>query len=230
MKGFSADDYHAMLSNLLSNGYTILSYRQYYHRYNQDSTPLCLLRHDIDFNPESALTMIEVERDLQVCASYYFMIEAEAYNLVAPSTMTVISRLINHGFDTGLHYDNYSRYSLSSIDEQIAAFRLLTGDNNVKFVTLHRPLDHSISSHTSVVDYTGFKYFADSYGCWRFGHPLESDAFLRCRNMVINTHPEWWGTPPDVSPLFVLSDLYKNRIDAIRRWMLANCYGLGKEK
>ena len=54
-------------------------------------------------------------------------------------------------------------------------------------------------------------YRADSAGTWRFGHPLESEAFLSGKSLNLCIHPEWWGEKYQ-------SSVYSVREIMIRRW------------
>ena len=68
---FSLAHYKEILETALSNGYSFLSY-------DEDLTPykdkrVCVLRHDIDYTPERAVIFGEIEAELGIQSTYFFL-------------------------------------------------------------------------------------------------------------------------------------------------------------
>jgi len=112
------------------------------------------------------------------------------------------------GHHLGLHFDCASHQDISTDNINYYILRkchLLEQffGHPVEAISFHRPSQpelgrlelyypHSCES----VFLEKFKYFSDSRGNWSQGNPLESEAFLRRKNLHILVHPIWWTVTP----------------------------------
>jgi len=93
-------EYEALLRRATEEGYAIVTLEQWL----DDDRPherVLILRHDVDQCPRSALTMLEVERELGVHATWYFR-----WRTARPRA---IDAVLAAGDDVGLHYETLSR-------------------------------------------------------------------------------------------------------------------------
>ena len=71
----------------------------------------CLVRHDVDRKPKSALDMARLEKDLGIKSTYYFRIKDCSFNPI------IIEEISNLGHEIGYHYeclsDSDGNYSLA---------------------------------------------------------------------------------------------------------------------
>ena len=67
---FTIATYKRLIQAFKDNGYRMVTVRTFIEE--DCSGKVIALRHDVDEQPRNALKMAEVERDLGVCATYYF--------------------------------------------------------------------------------------------------------------------------------------------------------------
>ena len=64
-----------------------------------------ILRHDVDFSPEAACRMAQLEANLDIKATYFILLSPPYYNLLSEKYVDFPRRLIEMGHEIGLHYD-----------------------------------------------------------------------------------------------------------------------------
>ncbi len=159
------------------------------------------LRHDIDFDTGYALNAAEAEKELGIQSTYFFLLRSEFYNVLSPENYDNISRIRDLGHKISIHFDPtiYEDYNEGLLRE-IQYFDAVFGEK-VDLISLHRPNDFFLKSNESIhgVEHTylfkyfkELKYFADSKGQWRYGHPFDSEEFKRRESLQILVHPIWW--------------------------------------
>lgn len=89
-------EYEDLLKLALARGYRVMSLLEWVQQAYPKERVL-LLRHDVDIDVRGAERMFEVERRLQVHASYYFR-----HLTMKPA---LIKRILHEGFEVGLHYE-----------------------------------------------------------------------------------------------------------------------------
>ncbi len=145
------------------------------------------LRHDVDLSLHAAVTMAEVEAELDATATYLLMTESVFYNVASSEGVDTIMRLRDLGHHVGLHAVHPN-------------------------VVLDHRFDHVVSWHNPKPEYMseeipnavnayGARYFSpetyrsDSNQRWRAGCPhaeLEAGSFPWLQILV---HPEIWVYP-----------------------------------
>jgi hypothetical protein len=202
---FTYSEYEAMLTTLLKD-YEFISFsRAKFSREKMERK--VLLRHDIDQSLEKTKRIAEIEAGLGISSTYFLLFRSPFYNMFSADQENYIRAIIGNNHFIGLHFD-YTGYSFNTIS-QLAHQVILEADFiqqyfNVKVdaVSFHRPLDINYLKKLELTLYPHayesifieqYKYFADSRGRWRFGNPLESEAFRQKQNLQILVHPEWWN-------------------------------------
>lgn len=198
---FTRAGYRALLEALLQRGYRVCGYDDVVPQ-NQD----LILRHDIDFWPEPALAMSEIERDLGVRAFYFMLTSSPAYSIESNDTRTVIDRLQQDGHVVALHFDA-ARYPAridaldAAVEEECARLEDVT-KTYVPVVSFHRPSRPLLSHNAPLAGrphayqdrfFKDIGYCSDSRGLWRFGPPLSHEAVGRKTALQLLTHPIWWA-------------------------------------
>ena len=166
----------------------------------------CLWRHDVDMSPQSALAMAKIEHDEGVCATYYFLVRSDFYNVFEPAVVTIIHSIRAMGHEVGLHFDadqcdisSTKALELALIKEK-NAFESLIGVD-IKSFSFHNPSAKTSRfknfSYAGLVNaynselFVRFEYCSDSNGYWRFT-PLEEFLDQSYPNICVLTHPMWW--------------------------------------
>jgi hypothetical protein len=203
--------------------------------------PYAMIRHDIDLSPPLALPLAVVENALSIKTTYCFMVRSSAYNLFSKGSAAVVQKLLDLGHLVGLHFDCDSYPSVRTPAEIAAAVRVEVGmlekwfGLDVSMVSFHKPNQLILGGSQELTDplphaymgkfLRGSAYFSDSYGFWRFGHPLRSNAFKDRKPLSLCCHPVWWGPEP-TSPLLAMREVALQKKEDIRQYMLTNIVGV----
>ena len=131
MRDFTMEKYRELCHALLGANYTPVTV----HRYLTDPTSrrITVLRHDIDYKPENALKMAELEHALGVTSTYYFR---------HPHTFIpeIIEQVLSLGHEVGYHYEvlakakgNYEK-AITLFARELEEFRTLC---DVRTICMH---------------------------------------------------------------------------------------------
>lgn len=200
---FSLRGYRALLTALLEAGYQPATFADPLPA--GDGPPL-ILRHDLDVDPSLAVPLAEIEAELGLAATYLVLLTSPLYNPATATNRATLEALGDLGHEVGLHFDAAPHTTLPARDaalaDELQSLGLLLG-HDVRVASFHRPglatdtpeLPGVISAYEArfTQDLT---YLADSGGTFRFGHPLESDAFAARNGIQLLTHPIWWAEQP----------------------------------
>lgn len=169
-----------------------------------------ILRHDVDFSLDAALAAAELENDLGVSATFFFLLSSDFYNLLSTDNRRKIQKINDLGHTISLHYDPTAHADIDAgFVLEYQTFCSFFG-TRPSIISLHRPqgflednnrrLPHV---HHTYEDrfFRDIKYISDSRGNFRHGHPLESDEFRNRLPIHLLLHPIWWvsegETPSD---------------------------------
>lgn len=235
--GFSLVNYAEMCRALLDRGYSFARFADAPSLLEQKAT-FVLMRHDIDFDLGRASRLAEIEADLGVSATYFFMLRTEFYNVFSREGTVAVQAILNRGHRIGLHFDAaaYPRHATTKEISQACALEadLLSRwfGTAVEAVSFHRPGPRVLegdSALTAPLPHTYMNvyrehihYLSDSGGEWRQGHPLESPAFAQARPLHLLVHPIWWQASP-TSPFETLMSFLDERQFALERSAAQNC-------
>ncbi len=188
--------YREFLETFLQKGYEFVLFPETCSPYNT-----IIMRHDVDFDCQYALAIAQIEREANIRSTFFFMASNDSYNMLSEGNRDAIKAIKALGHSISLHFDPtvYDDYEVS-LKLEIELFETLFG-SQIHIVSIHRPtpgfleLDGPINGvrHTYEFEYfRKVRYFSDSQGKWRFGHPFESQDFEENKTMQVLTHPIWW--------------------------------------
>lgn len=222
---FTYDAYRHMLSTFQGAGYEFGPFALP----KSPRSPLCLLRHDIDFDLEKACEMARLEAELGVKATYFLMLSSDHYNLMSADSRRQVAQIAEAGHWLGLHFDETAYGDMDDPAEYRAAITkeadilaAVTGAP-VDAVSFHRPSKLVLSgdptvSHPLLHSYDRrlqdlADYVSDSGGVWKYGMPTSRNAFALRRLMQVLVHPIWWNEAPvsRVETLLTLLDTRRER-------------------
>ncbi len=178
----------------------------------EKSQQFILMRHDIDLDLHKALTLAEIEADIDITSTYFVMVRNDFYNCFSKEGTAIVMKILEMGHSLGLHFD-CAAYPDKCTKEEIAKacaneVKYLEDwfNHSIEIVSFHRPNqlilkgDPEVSAplpHTYQQHFTSdIKYCSDSTGKWRYGSPLEQEAFVQKRPLHILVHPIWWNESP----------------------------------
>jgi hypothetical protein len=220
---FSYDGFEELIRAVLSAGYTFARFDE-----PASDAPQFYLRHDVDISPRSANRLGQIAADFGVRSNFFFLIDAETYNIFNAETLGTLETLSSHGHCVGLHID-----------------QTVIGDEEADVArTIHwfsetiRKIDPVVSFHRPAPSVLGrtYKAFINAYDPRFFGEGLyfsdsrRSDAFWQPLNRALHDkqpliqlllHPEWWYNEPNVSELLAL--LRRRRINEFDNY-LKRCF------
>jgi len=169
-------------------------------------TPYFILRHDVDFYPEAALRIAELEAGMRIRASYFLLFSSPFYNLLSESYCRFPKRLIELGHEVGLHYDLRAygamggTNSVGTLFDECEILKKLTG-RRVRSIAMHNPslsgadpfrnLKELVNAYDDQYT-TEIAYYSDSCGAWG------NDAVAALRpghvpaQLQLLIHPFFW--------------------------------------
>lgn len=202
---FTIHHYIEILKSLKTN-YVVSQY----HNYIKDQK-FAILRHDIDFSPQRALRIANVEFQEGIQSTYFIHIHSEFYNVFEENIYHIILNIIALGHDIGIHFDTHF-YSIDSKDSIVSNLNfekeLLEKlfATSIKSFSFHNtnPFILSCQDH----DYAGLintyssyfqkevTYCSDSNGYWKYSRMYDLISSGSAPNLQLLTHPEWWQEEP----------------------------------
>lgn len=94
--------YLAALETGLAAGYTFASFDD---PRRHELPRVCLLRHDVDADPEAAVELARLEAHAGVRATYFMMLRSPLYNLLGRANSWLVREILSLGHALGLHFD-----------------------------------------------------------------------------------------------------------------------------
>lgn len=196
---FTYDTYSNILEGLRAQGYDFITT---YDKSIQDGE--ILLRHDVDWSPQRALKMAELEADHDVSSIYFFLLSSPFYNCLYEKTSEIIDRLTSLGHAIGLHFSTHQYWSSEPADreleEAVAHEREILSliiDEPVDTVSFHIPPDwvlkQSYDGFVSTYEerfFTSIGYYGDSKQRWRRSSPFAEELPKKLQLLV---HPGLWA-------------------------------------
>jgi len=152
--------------------------------------PSLILRHDVDISLRRALVMAEIEKELNVNATYLVMLKSSLYEL----DQNYLFRIMELGHEIGLHV---------SLEEKIPeAKRKLekTIGTPIRVFSFHHPTEQYLRGPLIIdgmVNAYSKKlmdcYISDSRGLFRVGEPIRFLKGTKKPLVQLLIHPAWWG-------------------------------------
>ncbi|MEM9077496.1 MAG: hypothetical protein AAGC43_10670 [Bacteroidota bacterium] len=190
-----------------------------------------ILRHDIDFDTIAALETAEIENELGIKATYFFLVTNGSYNPFDKDNLFRINKIKDLGHKISIHFDPtiYEDFEEGFKMEKKCfetAFK-----TPVDVISLHRPNDYfqkydrpiSNCEHTYMKKYfRDIKYVSDSGGEFKYGHPFNTAEYEGNKSMHILIHPIWWTYDGNTNHE-KLKDFYHKKKEFMKSHYSANC-------
>jgi hypothetical protein len=201
---FTFDNYRRLLLLTISKGFQFILHKDEFVESRKD----IIWRHDVEFEPDIALKMAEIESSLGIRASYFFQLHSSYYNLFDEHYRAVFKQIIDLGHHVGLHFD--CRYWRITDEAQLNDYIRLDVDYlkknfNVEIDTFSFHNTTSFTHSCIQYKYGGlinvyssyfkdhYKYCGDSLGYWRFDRledVLNDDSV---QHLQVLTHDANWS-------------------------------------
>lgn len=201
---FTFDNYRHLLQLAKRKGFQFILHKDDFVAERKD----VIWRHDVEFEPDLALKMAEIESEESVKATYFFQLHSGCYNLFDRHYTPVFHQIRSLGHHVGLHFD--CRYWGISDEHQLDEYITLDKDY------LERALDvrldtfsfHNTTPFTqSCLEYRygglinvyssyfkeHYNYCGDSLGYWRFDRLEDVLNDDNVRHLQVLTHDANWA-------------------------------------
>ena len=176
----------------------------------------CVLRHDIEFSVDRALTMARIEADeLGVKSTYTVQLRNNTYNALSQKNIEVIQKIKKLGHKIGLHQnpplmgdDELIEYILRDIetlehyyDFEVDRFAFHRVGSYPELLEKYVEVPNKINCYAkeffhyfkgSRPEKIHVHYLADSNHKWKYGHPMHIDYSKYPWKMQLLTHPYSW--------------------------------------
>ncbi len=219
-------DYRELLQGFLDEGY---AFRFFGEQEKQEGE--VILRHDIDFDTHMALKTAQIETDLGIQATYFFLLRSNFYNIFSARDFDQVLAIRELGHKISIHFDPliYQDFH-QGLSQEIEIFERLFKEK-VDIISLHRPNEffqtydapiHGVEHTYQSKYFKEIKYISDSTGVFRFGHPFDSEEFAQGKSIHLLIHPVWW-VMQGVSNLDKLRKYYEQRKEDLKMDFYNNC-------
>ncbi len=166
-----------------------------------------ILRHDVDIDVSKAYEMANLEKQLNIKSTYFFLTTSKLYNCLDSSNRQMIRKIYKQGHQIGLHFDlsNHTNNSKKIISKKLKLEKSILEDcisSNIKLVSFHKPgingMPDSLYYNKLLNIYNNkfikeILYYSDSKGSWRFGIPTEDkNIYKHKKSLQLLIHPIWW--------------------------------------
>jgi len=236
MQPFSYAEYRYILTSLKEKGYRFVNYKE--ANLNFYVCPFVIIRHDVDVSLQKAVKMAQIEYEMGVNSIYFLMTTSEAYNIRSQKSLLAINKLRQLRHEIVINFDaNIYKKTEKTLRKAFYADLHLFYDfigkplSSEPYVSYHMPSSNDeklfLAFHVDKEPFlTKIKYFSDSYGKWRFGHPLNSKQFREEKPLHLNFHPIWWqGDYAWRTPLWTIEQFKEDRSKVLNQWIDRNIWG-----
>lgn len=219
--------YQIFLNEFIKKNYAFIKFNAPLTASNQ-----MLLRHDIDFDIDYAYKMAQLEKDLNVVSTYFFLMRSDAYNILEPDNINKIKLIKDMGHTISIHFDPtlYDDLEKGFLFEKSLFEQLF--DVSIDIISIHRPHEIFLNGeqsfcgvgHTYAPKYfKDIKYISDSGGQFKYGHPYDSEAFKHNDTIQLLIHPIWWVFAKDQLPVDCLNAYVEERKGIFKQFIANNC-------
>ena len=201
---FTLSHYAELVKLAKIKGFQFILHKDEYVESRKD----IIWRHDVEFSPDNALKMAQIENEMGVQATYFFQIHSEFYNVLERYVSDVLNQIKALGHHIGLHYDCH----YFGVKDEETLERTLRLDKDYFEKVFSHDLDtFSFHETTPFVlscqkeTYGGllnvyskkirdnYQYCADSTGYWRYEVLDEVLKDDNVRHLQVLTHDALWS-------------------------------------
>ena len=201
---FTLGNYRRLIKLAKEKGFHFILHKDEYVPERKD----IIWRHDVEFEPDIALRMAQIEHDEGVVATYFFQLHSPYYNVVEPFYREVFHKIKDLGHLVGLHFD--SAYWGISDEKQLDEYIVL--DKTYLEKNMGVEIDtfsfHNTTPFTqSCLEYRygglinvyssyfkeHYNYCGDSLGYWRFDRLEDVLNDEKVKHLQVLTHDGNWA-------------------------------------
>ncbi len=201
---FTFENYRRLIQLAKSKGFHFILHKDEFVQERKD----IIWRHDVEFEPDIALKMAQIESEEGVKATYFFQLHSPYYNLFDEHYSKVFHEIFKLGHHCGLHFD--CRYWGISDEKQLDEF--ITLDCKYLEANLGKKVEafsfHNTTPFTqSCLEYRygglinvyssffkeHYNYCGDSLGYWRYDRLEDVLIDDNVQHLQVLTHDGNWA-------------------------------------
>ena len=201
---FTLDNYRRLVKLAKEKGFQFILHKDEFVPERKD----VIWRHDVEFEPNIALKMAEIEHKEGVHATYFFQLHSGYYNLFDEYYSKVFHQIKDLGHHVGLHFDccYWGINDEKQLDEYIILDKAYLEKNlgvEIDTFSFHNttPFTQSCLAYKYgglVNVYSSFfkehyNYCGDSLGYWRFDRLEDVLKDDRVQHLQVLTHDANWS-------------------------------------
>ena len=222
---FTFENYQRLISLAKEKGFEFILHKDVYVAERKD----VIWRHDVEFEPDYALRMAQIEANEGVKTSYFFQLHSSYYNLFNGHYSRVFREIQELGHLVGLHFD--CRYWGINDEKQLDDFitldkQYLERNFGVEIDTFSfhntTPFTHSCLNYRYgglINVYSSFfkehyNYCSDSLGYWRFDRLEDVLNDNNVQHLQVLTHDGNWNDDV-LSPRARLSNIFQKHANRL---------------
>ena len=215
---FNRENYLKLINFYKSKGYKVSELLPIHSR-------SLIIRHDVDFNLELALSLAKFEHNNNLKSYYFVLVTSNFYNCFSKNSTSILKKILSYGHKIGLHFDS-SIYEYDNLDVLISKIKLEKNfleqviGQKIDAITFHRPpasifdLPKKLAGMVNLYSkeyFEDFNYFSDSRRDFR-RNPYIFDLNKPIQLLI---HPIWFEIDrKDLnSTLAQLKKIYCNEFD-----------------
>ncbi len=201
---FTLENYQRLIKLAKEKGFKFILHKDEFVPERKD----IIWRHDVEFEPDIALKMAQIENKEGVTASYFFQLHCPCYNLVDMHYREVFHKIKDLGHLVGLHFD--SAYWGISDEKQLDEFIVLDKEYleknfGIKVDTFSFHNTTPFTQSCLEYKYGGlinvyssyfkqhYNYCGDSLGYWRFDRLEDVLNDEKVQHLQVLTHDGNWA-------------------------------------
>lgn len=201
---FTLDNYKRLIKLAKEKGFHFILHKDEFNPMRKD----IIWRHDVEFEPDVALKMAQIEHEESVQATYFFQLHCPYYNVLDPHYREVFHDIKNLGHHVGLHFDSAywgindenqlndyiildKEYLEKNMDVEIDTFSF---HNTTPFTQscLQYKYGGLINVYSSYFK-EHYSYCGDSLGYWRFDRLEDVLNDDKVQHLQVLTHDANWS-------------------------------------
>jgi hypothetical protein len=234
---FTFDNYRRLIRLAKEKGFEFIFHKDEFKAERKD----IIWRHDVEFEPDYALRMAQIEHEEAAKASYFFQLHCQYYNVMDPHYREVFHQIMDLGHCVGLHFDSayWGICDESQLNDYIVLDKEFLEKNmgvGIDTFSFHNttPFTQSCQEYryggliNSYAYYfkEHYNYCGDSLGYWRFDRLEDVLNDDKVQHLQVLTHDANWNDEI-LSPRKRFAKVMKDRAERLIKGQVERLHEMG---